>query len=109
MNIFVFDIETIPDTDAGRRLYHLEELNDADVVQAIKIHSKGKTATSYDTVFQLPTQPDIARKLNVPFDSKKLKSMLASLKKRKIVGAKVFKDDFKGLERFWVTLRGMKI
>ncbi len=31
MNILVFDIETIPDLAAGRRLYGLEGLNDADV------------------------------------------------------------------------------
>lgn len=35
MNIFVFDIETVPDTDSGRRLYKLEGLNDADVAQAM--------------------------------------------------------------------------
>jgi hypothetical protein len=31
MNVLVFDIETIPDTATGRRLYDLEGLNDADV------------------------------------------------------------------------------
>lgn len=28
-NIFVFDIETIPDIDSGRRLYRLDGLDDA--------------------------------------------------------------------------------
>lgn len=37
MNIFVFDIETIPDTKAGRRLYHLEELDDVNVAQAMAV------------------------------------------------------------------------
>ena len=31
MNTLVFDIETIPDTDLGRRLYGVEGLDDADV------------------------------------------------------------------------------
>jgi len=35
MNIFVFDIETIPDIDAGRRLYQLDDLSDADIAKAM--------------------------------------------------------------------------
>ena len=35
MNIFVFDIETIPDVDSGRRLYGLEDLDDAAVGKAM--------------------------------------------------------------------------
>ncbi|TNG00934.1 MAG: 3'-5' exonuclease [Gammaproteobacteria bacterium] len=34
-NIFVFDIETIPDLDAGRRLYDLDGLSDADTAKAM--------------------------------------------------------------------------
>ncbi len=34
-NIFVFDIETIPDVDSGRRLYQLGELDDADTGKAM--------------------------------------------------------------------------
>ena len=34
MNVFVFDIETVPDTQAGRRLYQLsDELSDAEVAE----------------------------------------------------------------------------
>jgi len=33
MNLFVFDIETVPDVDAGRRLYDLDGLQDADVAE----------------------------------------------------------------------------
>jgi len=33
MNIFVFDIETIPDVNSGRRLHSLYELNDNEVAQ----------------------------------------------------------------------------
>ena len=35
MNIFVFDIETVPDVDAGRRLYNLQNLTDAEVASAM--------------------------------------------------------------------------
>ncbi|MGD8937187.1 MAG: 3'-5' exonuclease [Thiogranum sp.] len=34
-NIFVFDIETIPDVDSGRRLYALDGLDDADTGKAM--------------------------------------------------------------------------
>lgn len=35
MNILVFDIETIPDIETGRRLYNLEGLNDRDTAEAM--------------------------------------------------------------------------
>ncbi len=35
MNVLVFDIETIPDLDAGRRLYKLHDLDDAGVASAM--------------------------------------------------------------------------
>lgn len=35
MNIFVFDIETIPDTKLGKRLYNLENLDDEAVIEAM--------------------------------------------------------------------------
>ncbi|MFN2308488.1 MAG: 3'-5' exonuclease [Gammaproteobacteria bacterium] len=35
MNVLVFDIETVPDLDAGRRLHALEGLSDADVAKAM--------------------------------------------------------------------------
>ena len=35
MNILVFDIETIPDVDLGRRLYNLEGLSDEQVAKAM--------------------------------------------------------------------------
>ena len=33
MNLFVFDIETVPDVDAGRRLYDLDGLADSEVAE----------------------------------------------------------------------------
>lgn len=35
MTILVFDIETIPDIDAGRKLYHLDGLSDQDTANAL--------------------------------------------------------------------------
>lgn len=35
MNVLAFDIETIPDTDGGRKLYDLEGLSDAEVATAM--------------------------------------------------------------------------
>ena len=35
MNVFVFDIETVPDVEAGRRLHGLEGLDDADVARVM--------------------------------------------------------------------------
>ena len=35
MNILAFDIETIPDTDGGRKLYELDDLNDSEVALAM--------------------------------------------------------------------------
>ncbi|NIP74407.1 MAG: 3'-5' exonuclease [Gammaproteobacteria bacterium] len=35
MNVFVFDIETVPDVEAGRRLYDLRDLSDEDVGKAV--------------------------------------------------------------------------
>jgi predicted PolB exonuclease-like 3'-5' exonuclease len=36
MNVFVFDIETVPDIDGGRRVYGLEGLSDKDTVTALE-------------------------------------------------------------------------
>jgi 3'-5' exonuclease len=35
MNLFVFDIETVPDTDAGRKIYDLEHLSDEEVANVM--------------------------------------------------------------------------
>ena len=35
MNIFVFDIETVPDVDSGRRLHDFVDLSDNEVAQAM--------------------------------------------------------------------------
>ncbi len=35
MNVFVFDIETVPDVDGARRIYGLSDLDDGDVAKAM--------------------------------------------------------------------------
>ena len=39
MNVFVFDIETVPDVDSGRRLFDLESLSDKEVAD-IMFHKR---------------------------------------------------------------------
>lgn len=47
MNIFVFDIETVPDTDTGRKLYGLEGLSDQEVAQALFTIQNQATGTEF--------------------------------------------------------------
>ncbi|GMR20317.1 MAG: 3'-5' exonuclease [Gammaproteobacteria bacterium] len=46
MNVFVFDIETIPDVDAGRRIYELDGLNDDDVAKVMFHKRREQTGDS---------------------------------------------------------------
>ncbi len=45
-NLLVFDIETVPDTEAGRRLYGLEGLSDADVASVMFHQRRQETGES---------------------------------------------------------------
>jgi predicted PolB exonuclease-like 3'-5' exonuclease len=47
MNIFVFDIETIPDINAGRKLYALDNLSDADVAMAMFAKKRESSANDF--------------------------------------------------------------
>jgi len=46
-NIFVFDIETIPDVDSGRRLYALDGLDDADTGKAMLALRQQQTGNDF--------------------------------------------------------------
>jgi hypothetical protein len=46
MNILTFDIETVPDTEAGRRLYGLDGLGDADVARVMFAKRREQTGES---------------------------------------------------------------
>ncbi|MGQ3887634.1 3'-5' exonuclease [Legionella sp. CNM-1927-20] len=47
MNILVFDIETIPDIETGRKLYNLDDLSDEDVATAMFALRKAKTGNDF--------------------------------------------------------------
>ncbi|OBS10411.1 3'-5' exonuclease [Acidihalobacter prosperus] len=47
MNVMVFDIETVPDVDGGRRVYGLDGLSDADVAQAMYQLRMAKTGGDF--------------------------------------------------------------
>ena len=57
MHQLVFDIETIPDVDYGRRLYGLEGLSDADVADAMFMAQRQRTGNDF---LPLPQQRVIA-------------------------------------------------
>lgn len=46
MNVLAFDIETVPDVDAGRRLYELDGLSDADVARVMAMKRREQTGES---------------------------------------------------------------
>lgn len=46
MNVLVFDVETIPDVETGRRLYQLNDLSDDDVARAMFSKQIQKTGRS---------------------------------------------------------------
>lgn len=47
MNILVFDIETVPDTDGGRRLHNLEGLSDKDVANVLFHKRREQTGSEF--------------------------------------------------------------
>jgi predicted PolB exonuclease-like 3'-5' exonuclease len=47
MNTLVFDIETVPDTDLGRRLYGLHELSDEQVAQIMFTKRRQETGAEF--------------------------------------------------------------
>jgi len=47
MNCLVFDIETVPDVELGRRLYQLEDLDDAAVAKAMFARQRERTGSDF--------------------------------------------------------------
>lgn len=47
MNVLVFDIETVPDVDAGRKLYHLSDLSDKDTAEALYALRRAKVGNDF--------------------------------------------------------------
>ncbi|EKD74876.1 MAG: hypothetical protein ACD_44C00311G0003 [uncultured bacterium] len=50
MNIFVFDIETVPDVEGGRKLYNLQDLSDAEVASAMQFMRRQETQGHSDFI-----------------------------------------------------------
>jgi len=48
MNILVFDIETVPDVETGRRIYDLVEMNDAKVADAMFAKRRAESNSNSD-------------------------------------------------------------
>jgi predicted PolB exonuclease-like 3'-5' exonuclease len=48
MNVLVFDIETIPDTEAGKRLYNLDGLSDKEVAEVMFSRRRQETDGASD-------------------------------------------------------------
>lgn len=57
MNVFVFDIETIPDIDGGRRVYDLHGLSDKDTVTAMENLRRQENGSEF---MRLPLQRIVA-------------------------------------------------
>ncbi len=47
MTILVFDIETVPDVNAGRKLYDLQQLSDEDTAKALFAMRRAKTGSEF--------------------------------------------------------------
>lgn len=47
MNCFIYDIETIPDTEFGREYYQLGDLSDAEVATAMQFNAQQKTGSDF--------------------------------------------------------------
>ena len=47
MNVLVFDIETVPDTDLGRRLHALQGLTDAEVGEIMFAQRRAATGSEF--------------------------------------------------------------
>ncbi len=57
MNIFVFDIETVPDVEGGRRLYDLDGLDDREVANIMFHKRRQETGNDF---LRLPMQKIVA-------------------------------------------------
>ncbi len=47
MNVLAFDIETVPDVEGGRRLYHLQGLSDTEVAEALLQQRRQQTGDEF--------------------------------------------------------------
>lgn len=50
MTLFAFDIETVPDLEAGRKLYNLDGLSDAEVLAAMEKMRREQAGTDFQRI-----------------------------------------------------------
>lgn len=100
MNVLVFDIETVPDVDAGRRLYALEGLDDADVANVM--FSRRSQATEGRSEFLRHHLHRIVAISAVLRQDKRLK--IWSLGTEDSPEPELIQRFFDGIERFMPTL-----
>lgn len=99
MNIFVFDIETVPDVENGKRLYNLGHLSDADAAQAMFALRRQETGNS--DFLRLHQQKIVAISVALR-SSDKLK--VWSLGDPSSSEAELIKRFFDGIERYTPVL-----
>jgi len=98
MNTLVFDIETVPDVELGRRLYDLGDLADADVAKAMVAKQKQARQTDF-----LPPPQQRVVAISVLLRSREgLK--LSSLGDEQSPERELVQRFFEGLERYAPTL-----
>jgi predicted PolB exonuclease-like 3'-5' exonuclease len=98
MNVMVFDIETVPDVTAGRRLYDLDGLSEADVAQAMFQLRMAKTGNDF-----LPHHLQRIVAISVVFRTRDAVRVW-SLGDEDADEAELIKRFFDGLERYTPTL-----
>lgn len=98
MNVMVFDIETVPDVTAGRRLYDLDGLSDADVAQAMFQLRMAKTGSDF-----LPHHLQRIVAISVVFRTRDAVRVW-SLGDEDADEAELIKRFFDGVERYTPTL-----
>lgn len=98
MNVFVFDIETVPDVQTGRRILELHDLSDEAVAEAMMSQSK---EASGQTFLKCHLQKIVAISL-VYRSADNLK--ICSLGGEEADEAELIQRFFKGIQRYQPTL-----
>jgi len=99
MNIFTFDIETIPDVDAGRRLYDLADLSDNEVADAMFAKRREETGGSDFLRLHLHRIAAISAVLKTPTQFN-----VWSLGDTSTTEPEIIKRFFMGIEKYTPTL-----
>ena len=98
MNILVFDIETIPDVEAGRKIYGLENLDDTEAAEAMFLARREKTGSNF-----LPTHLQKVAAISVVLRSAD-KVRVWSLGELESNEKDIIQRFYDGLERYTPTL-----